>query len=231
MPSPGLDVDLYNSLLNYQHIKILQEIWCTARHSDHINLLFVNEMTSPISKVEERYGQLGETRLHFEDDTARRQSEKRTSVTAASSLWLWLQGVARYVLLPQGFPDSVSDDYLEYQMWDTLQVDIYLCSGRCEIYFDLEFTQAFCSYLSGTLTTKAIMQGVGVGDAAATPLAATLTWILRDGTGMVGRILFATWKGYNLVRESYAAIFCKSSASVHKCEILCFVIIKANLFS
>ncbi|XP_059481742.1 RUS family member 1 isoform X2 [Neocloeon triangulifer] len=63
------------------------------------------------------------------------------------------------------------------------------CSTNCGTPF---------SYLSGTLTTRAIMQGVGVGDAAATPLAATITWIMRDGTGMVGRIVFASWKGPEL---------------------------------
>ena len=26
------------------------------------------------------------------------------------------------VFLPQGYPDSVSDDYLSYQLWYTLQV-------------------------------------------------------------------------------------------------------------
>lgn len=30
---------------------------------------------------------------------------------------------------------------------------------------------------------------------AATPLAATLQWILRDGTGMLGSVLFASWGG------------------------------------
>nr|CAD7398230.1 unnamed protein product [Timema cristinae] len=39
------------------------------------------------------------------------------------------------------------------------------------------------------------MKGVGVGDTAATPLAASITWIMKDGTGMVGRIVFAWWKG------------------------------------
>lgn len=36
----------------------------------------------------------------------------------------------REVFLPQGFPDSVTEDYVEYQIWDTLQ--------------------AFCSSLTGT---------------------------------------------------------------------------------
>ena len=55
--------------------------------------------------------------------------------------------------------------------------------------------QAFSSTLNGTLTTQAVMKGVGVGDQAATPLAAALTWILKDGAGNIGRIIFAWWKG------------------------------------
>lgn len=48
----------------------------------------------------------------------------------------------------------------------------------------------------GNLTTHSIMQGVGVGEASATALAAAITWILKDGTGMIGRIVFAWWNGY-----------------------------------
>ena len=52
--------------------------------------------------------------------------------------------------------------------------------------------------MTGSLATAAVLEGVGVGDAAATPLAATLTWILKDGAGMVGRILFAALVGTSL---------------------------------
>ncbi|XP_075704978.1 RUS family member 1 [Rhinoderma darwinii] len=82
------------------------------------------------------------------------------------------------LFLPHGFPDSVSDDYLEYQLWDTLQ--------------------AFSSSVTGSLATHALLRGSGVGDSSATVTAATITWILRDGTGMVGRILFAWMKGCRL---------------------------------
>ncbi|XP_021922643.1 RUS1 family protein C16orf58 isoform X2 [Zootermopsis nevadensis] len=82
------------------------------------------------------------------------------------------------VFLPQGYPESVSDDYYKYQIWDTVQ--------------------AFCSTITGTLTTQAVMKGVGVGDTAATPFAAAVTWILKDGTGMVGRIAFAWFEGSRL---------------------------------
>lgn len=77
------------------------------------------------------------------------------------------------MFLPDGFPSSVSPDYLRYQLFDTLQ--------------------AFCSSLSGQLSTHAVLRGVGVGDASATALAATLTYLARDFTGHVGRILFA-WR-------------------------------------
>ncbi|XP_069703113.1 RUS family member 1 isoform X2 [Periplaneta americana] len=42
------------------------------------------------------------------------------------------------------------------------------------------------------------MKGVGVGDTAATPFAAAITWILKDGTGMAGRIIFAWIEGTRL---------------------------------
>ncbi|KAK6467736.1 RUS1 family protein C16orf58-like protein [Huso huso] len=82
------------------------------------------------------------------------------------------------VFLPQGYPESVSEDYLQYQIWDTLQ--------------------AFSSSLTGTLSTQATLRGVGVGSTEASVAAATVTWILRDGTGMLGRILFAWVKGSKL---------------------------------
>ncbi|XP_059481741.1 RUS family member 1 isoform X1 [Neocloeon triangulifer] len=133
-------------------------------------------MSETIANIEERFGQLGEERFyHIEGNQLCRTKSRKL---AAGSIFAWIQNLLRFILLPQGYPSSVSDDYMQYQLWDTLQ--------------------AFCSYLSGTLTTRAIMQGVGVGDAAATPLAATITWIMRDGTGMVGRIVFASWKGPEL---------------------------------
>ncbi|XP_040572501.1 RUS family member 1 [Lepeophtheirus salmonis] len=84
----------------------------------------------------------------------------------------------RSVFLPTGYPDSVSADYTEYQAWDTLQ--------------------AFCSSLSGSLATRAVLKGVGVGDDNATPLAATLTWLSRSGAGMLGQIVFVYFKGQEL---------------------------------
>uniref|UniRef100_A0A0K0EKX5 RUS1 family protein C16orf58 homolog n=1 Tax=Strongyloides stercoralis TaxID=6248 RepID=A0A0K0EKX5_STRER len=86
------------------------------------------------------------------------------------------------VFLPKGYPTSVTEDYLEYQVWDSLQ--------------------AFASSMNGALATQAVLKGVGVGNENATALAATITWLLKDGSGMVGRILFAWKKGTDLDRYS-----------------------------
>jgi hypothetical protein len=61
--------------------------------------------------------------------------------------------------LPEGYPSSVSNDYLEYQIWDTLQ--------------------AFCSSISGALAARAIFESIGVGDDQATAYGATLTWLIK----------------------------------------------------
>ncbi|XP_067883344.1 RUS1 family protein C16orf58 homolog isoform X3 [Heterodontus francisci] len=101
-----------------------------------------------------------------------RRAEQAERVSRSVAVWF------TSVFLPQGYPDSVSDDYLTYQIWDTVQ--------------------AFASSITGTLATQAILKGVGVGDNTATVAGASITWILKDGTGMVGRILFAWMKGSRL---------------------------------
>ncbi|ODN06341.1 RUS1 family protein C16orf58 [Orchesella cincta] len=84
----------------------------------------------------------------------------------------------RQIFLPHGYPESVSRDYVPYQIWDTVQ--------------------AFASSITGALATEAVMKGVGVGNEAATPLAAALTWILKNGSGHIGQIAFTWAKGTSL---------------------------------
>ncbi|XP_053909012.1 RUS family member 1, partial [Cuculus canorus] len=93
-----------------------------------------------------------------------------------------LRRAAARVLLPQGFPDSVSPDYVRYQCWDS--------------------AQALCSSLSGSLSTRALLTAVGVGDASATVTGAALAWLLRDGVGIVTRITFAWLQGSHLDCEA-----------------------------
>ena len=100
----------------------------------------------------------------------------------------YIVGCFQAVFLPQGYPESVSKDYLEYQIWDTVQVSYIFKSIHYELiflspqsqWFLCIFTeQAFSSSITGTLATQAVLQGVGVGDETASVLAATVTWILK----------------------------------------------------
>lgn len=113
--------------------------------------------------------EVGNGSINFKNTTKQRGS---------LSLITWFINLLKGMFLPKGYPDSVSSDYMEYQIWDTIQ--------------------AFCSSITRTLATQAILRGSGVGDNTATILSATLTWILKDGISMLGRIMFAYFHSTSL---------------------------------
>jgi len=51
----------------------------------------------------------------------------------------WISSGFHWLFLPRGYPQSVSDDYFQYQVWDTLQ--------------------GFCDYLKGILLTLSFLKG------------------------------------------------------------------------
>ncbi|XP_013064724.2 RUS family member 1-like [Biomphalaria glabrata] len=122
---------------------------------------------------QERFGCTSRKYDYILKDDENRLKQIDTSVKHSSITHLF-----KNVFLPQGYPESVSPDYLRYQIWDTIQ--------------------AFASSITGALAAHAVLKGVGVGDEEATVLGATISWLLKDGTGMVGRILFAWAKGNGL---------------------------------
>ena len=67
------------------------------------------------------------------------------------------------------------------------------------------------------LATQAVLKGYGVGDETATVTAASITWMLKDGAGMIGRILFAWWKGFEIYYFLWAYWWV---TSMSKCNIL-----------
>ena len=84
-------------------------------------------------------------------------------------------GSARTLFLPSG---AVTSDYLPFQCWDSVQ--------------------GLCSYVRGTVASAAVLQGVGVGDAGATPLSAAVIFMARDLTGHLGGLLFSGLLGTRL---------------------------------
>lgn len=73
--------------------------------------------------------------------------------------------------LPVGFPHSVSEDYLSYQTYDSLQ--------------------AFFSTITALLANRALLEGLGVGDANSSATFALLLTILKDAMSRIATILFA----------------------------------------
>ena len=80
-------------------------------------------------------------------------------------------GTAVAYFLPQGFPASVGPDYLPYCMWNSA----HMALGSA----------------AGVLSTQALLAAVGVGQAAALPIAASLNWVLKDGLGQLAAVLAA----------------------------------------
>lgn len=83
--------------------------------------------------------------------------------------------------LPAGYPHSVTKDYLEYQIYDSLQ--------------------AFSSSIAGLLSSRAVLEGIGVGDSHASPTVALLLRVLQDSMGRIATILFAHRLGTSLEPE------------------------------
>ncbi|RYO27787.1 hypothetical protein AA0113_g12219 [Alternaria arborescens] len=85
------------------------------------------------------------------------------------------------VFLPAGYPQSVTEDYIHYQIYDSLQ--------------------AFSSSIAGLLASRAVLEGVGVGDSTASPTSALLLSVLQESTGRIATILFAHRLGTALEPE------------------------------
>ncbi|XP_065860577.1 protein root UVB sensitive 3-like isoform X2 [Euphorbia lathyris] len=89
---------------------------------------------------------------------------------------VWSRVLQAFV--PEGFPSSVTPDYIPFQFWDSLQ--------------------GLSTYIRMMLSTQALLGAIGVGEKSATVIGATFQWFLRDLTGMLGGILFTFYQGSNL---------------------------------
>ncbi|KAI5414358.1 Protein root UVB sensitive 6 [Lathyrus oleraceus] len=82
-----------------------------------------------------------------------------------------LMAFVRSYVVPEGFPDSVTPSYVPYMTWRALK--------------------HFFGGAMGVFTTQTLLSSVGVSRNRATPGAVAINWILKDGAGRVGKMLFA----------------------------------------
>ncbi|KAK9678010.1 hypothetical protein RND81_11G181700 [Saponaria officinalis] len=77
----------------------------------------------------------------------------------------------RSYVVPEGFPDSVSPSYVPYMRWRALK--------------------HFFGGAMGVFTTQSLLSSVGISRNYGAPGAVAINWILKDGAGRVGKMLFA----------------------------------------
>ncbi|EPS60603.1 hypothetical protein M569_14200, partial [Genlisea aurea] len=82
-------------------------------------------------------------------------------------IWMKCRDLASSLLLPEGFPESVTIDYLEYSLWRGVQ--------------------GVAAQINGVLATQALLYAVGLGKGAI-PSAAAVNWVLKDGIGYLSKI-------------------------------------------
>ncbi|XP_057448868.1 protein root UVB sensitive 1, chloroplastic [Lotus japonicus] len=87
-----------------------------------------------------------------------------------SFLWFKCRDLLVRLMLPEGYPNSVTSDYLEYSLWRGVQ------GVACQV--------------SGVLATQSLLFAVGLGKGAI-PTAAAINWVLKDGIGYLSKILLS----------------------------------------
>ncbi|XP_048332142.1 protein root UVB sensitive 1, chloroplastic isoform X2 [Ziziphus jujuba] len=95
-----------------------------------------------------------------------------TSSYSLSNLWLHCRNLFMRLMLPEGFPQSVTSDYLDYSLWRAVQ--------------------GVASQISGVLATQALLYAVGLGKGAI-PTAAAVNWVLKDGIGYLSKIMLSKY--------------------------------------
>ncbi|XP_061357269.1 protein root UVB sensitive 6 [Gastrolobium bilobum] len=82
-----------------------------------------------------------------------------------------LMSFVRSYVVPEGFPDSVTPSYVPYMTWRALK--------------------HFFGGAMGVFTTQTLLNSVGVSRNRSAPGAVAINWILKDGAGRVGKMLYA----------------------------------------
>lgn len=87
-------------------------------------------------------------------------------------------------VFPAGYPQSVGPGYTEYTRW--------------------RLSAFFFGGMIGVFSTQGLLLAVGVGRQSAAPLAAALQWVIRDGLGRAGRMVFSqVGNGFDAETKQY----------------------------
>nr|XP_043628773.1 protein root UVB sensitive 1, chloroplastic [Erigeron canadensis] len=85
-------------------------------------------------------------------------------------MWCECKEMFMRLMLPEGYPDSVTSDYMEYSLWRGVQ--------------------GIAAQVSSVLATQSLLYAVGLGKGAI-PTAAAVNWVLKDGIGYLSKIFLS----------------------------------------
>ncbi|CAN6301790.1 unnamed protein product [Urochloa humidicola] len=121
----------------------------------------------------------------------------RTAVVTASassltshrfgSRWGRIGGRMLGAFVPEGFPGSVTPDYVPFQMWDTLQ--------------------GLSTYIRAMLSTQALLGAIGVGEQSATVIGATFQGSNLDSNAKMWRLVADFMNDLGMLMDLLSPLF------------------------
>eukprot|EP00775_Hariotina_reticulata_P009254 gene9254-9420_t len=112
--------------------------------------------------------------------TRKQKGPPKATSAAETSLLLRpfhrVKKVLQATFLPAGYPTSVGSNYLQYTLWQAVT--------------------NFATTANGVLASTFLLYSVGLG-AGAIPTAGALNWVLKDGLGQMGTLLFGKAIAHN----------------------------------
>lgn len=96
-----------------------------------------------------------------------------SSAPLMMNLYRRVRHAAQTTFFPAGYPQSVSHNYVAYVGWQGVQ--------------------HMTSAANGSLASAFMLYAAGMGSASALPTAGAVNWVLKDGVGQIGTMVFARW--------------------------------------
>lgn len=110
-----------------------------------------------------------------------------------------IRSFRKLLFIIDGYPSSVTPDYLRYVVWQFVQGLCSTITGMLSscVFGRLVMLKGFIHDLP-RIYSKATLEGLGVGEASAGAATATLFLALKDAVGRIASIGFAWWRGSQL---------------------------------
>ncbi|KAK6945691.1 Root UVB sensitive family [Dillenia turbinata] len=113
--------------------------------------------------------------------------ELRADKCEIGNWWLEFRNLFLHLMLPEGFPLSVSSDYLDCSLWRGIQG---IASQDTTDISEFKWLRLSSKFIIPKML--ALLYAVGLGKGAI-PTAAAINWVLKDGIGYLSKIVLSKY--------------------------------------